>query len=127
MYPQHLDELFVYTVQTFHLDTDQVQLPKEDAIANQHQHNDEDKAQCQAAMDVDAVEEWNVRQRMPQPSRKSSRAVGVSHALSSLEFPRTSLPSNGLHVTSLANRFRSLILVISNPARRSRLESGDPN
>lgn len=44
-------------------------------------------------MDVDAVEEWNVRQRMPQPSRKSSRAVGGLHALSLLEFPWTSLPS----------------------------------
>ena len=95
MYPQHLDELFVYTVQTFHLDTDQVQLPKEDAIANQHQHNDEDKAQCQAAMDVDAVEEWNVRQRMPQPSRKSSRAVGVLHALSLLEFSTDQPPVEG--------------------------------
>ena len=86
MYPQHLDKLFIYTAQTFHLDTDQVQLPKEDATANQHQDNDQDKAECQAAMDVDAVEEGNVRQRMPQPSRKSSRAVGVRHALSLLEF-----------------------------------------
>ena len=86
MYLQHLDELFIYTAQTFYLDTDQVQLPKEDAIANQHQDNDQDKAECQAAMDVDAVEEWNVRQRMPRPSRKSSRAVGVRHALSLLEF-----------------------------------------
>ena len=86
MYPQHLDKLFIYTAQTFHLDTDQVQLPKEDAIANQHQDNDEDKAECQAAMDVDAVEEGNVCQRMPQPSRKSSRAVGVRHVLSLLEF-----------------------------------------
>ena len=87
MYPQHLDEFFVHTVQTFHLDTDQVQLPKEDAIANQHQHDDENKAECQTAMDVDAVEERNVRQPMPQPSRKSSWAVGVRHALSLPEFP----------------------------------------
>ena len=43
-------------------------------------------------MDVDAVEEWNVRQRMPQPSRKSSRAVGVRHALSLLEFPTDQPP-----------------------------------
>jgi hypothetical protein len=92
MYPQHLDELFVSTVQTVHLYTDQVQLPKEDAIANQHQHDDEDKAECQAAMDVDAVKEWNVRQRMPQPPRKSRRAVGVRHALSLLEFPTDQPP-----------------------------------
>src|ERR1700689_460079 len=92
MYPQHLDELFVYTVQTCLLDTDQVQLPKEDAVANQHQHNDEDKAQCQAATDVDGVDEWNVRQGMPQPSRKSRRAVGVLHALSLQEFPRDKHP-----------------------------------
>ena len=43
-------------------------------------------------MDVDAVEEWNVCQPMPQPSRKSRRAVGVRHALSYLSFPTDQPP-----------------------------------
>ncbi len=54
---------------------------------------------------------------MPQPSRESSRAVGVSHAPSSLEFPTDQPPAErpAGDLASL-NRFRSLILVISNLA-----------
>jgi hypothetical protein len=42
------------------LGTDQVQLPKQDAMANQHQPNDENEAKRQAAVDVESVQELTI-------------------------------------------------------------------
>jgi len=60
-----------------------------------------------AAMDVETVEQWNVRCRMPQLSSRSIRTVAVSHVLPLLQF-LTDQPSNEwLRVASLTNPYRA--------------------
>ncbi len=57
-------------------------------------------------MDVEAVEEWTVRCRMPQPS---SRTVGTSHALPLAEAHTARTPFiEGIAGCALANLFRAL-------------------
>src|SRR5258706_15464932 len=89
-----------------------MQLPEERTLTEQHQHNDENEAHCQAAMDAEAAEEWTVPCRTPQPSSKSRQTVGVSHALPLVGVPGAG-PSKGLP----AERQRTWsALILSNPA-----------
>jgi len=59
-----------------------VRLPDEDSIANQHQRNHEHKADCQAPMDIEAVQDWTMLDGSPESFRKSSRTGGDSHIIS---------------------------------------------
>jgi hypothetical protein len=60
-------------------------------------------------MDVETVEEWTARCRLPQPSSRSSRTVGTSHALPLAEVHTARTPFiKGIAGCALANLFRAL-------------------
>jgi hypothetical protein len=67
MYAQDLDQFPIDTFQEFDLRTNCVQLPKQNAIANNHHQNKEGKAERQMAANLESM-----KNSRPQPSSESS-------------------------------------------------------
>jgi hypothetical protein len=81
MNAQDLDQFSVDSLQEFNLRTNLAQLPKQNAIANDHQSNKKSKAERQMAADVESIRS-GASARLPQPSTQSSRVLGTGHTLS---------------------------------------------
>ncbi len=69
---QDLDQFSVDALQEVNLRTNLAQLPKQNAIATDHHQNQESKAECQVATNVESMQH-RASDRLPQPSSQSSR------------------------------------------------------
>jgi hypothetical protein len=71
MYAQDLDQFSVDILQEFNLRTNHAQLPKQNAIANDHHQNKEGKAECQVATNVESMKN-GASAGLSQPSSQSN-------------------------------------------------------
>src|ERR1700733_5043730 len=81
MYAQDLDQFSVDTLQEFNLRANHAQLPKQNAIANNHHQNKEGKTERQMAANLESMKTRSSG-RLPQPSNQSRSVQGTGHRLS---------------------------------------------
>src|ERR1700722_19879871 len=100
MYSKDFDEFVVHTVQVLDLIANQVQLPKDDSVTDQHQRDNANKAESEATPNIKTMQKPDICNRMLQPWSEPPNEIAPCHRSPMTQAPKRLAP----HVDKLTVR-----------------------